>query len=67
MAAGAILQQTLTALGCKEISVYFVTKGENIHMPAASAALQELEPQSLIVLDQGQLQMAVKPCATPSR
>ena len=69
MAAGAILHQSLAALGCKEIRVYFLPKGENIHTPAASAALQELEPQSLIVLDQVLLHMdaqAVKPCATPS-
>ena len=40
-------------------------KGENIDTPDSSAALQELEPESVIVLDQVLLHMAAQAVQHP--
>ncbi|KZM21339.1 uncharacterized protein EKO05_0008861 [Ascochyta rabiei] len=55
LSSGAVLHHTLTSLGLSPdlISVYFPPKGSNVHDDATKAALTELSPAYVFVLDQG--------------
>ncbi|KAF2744321.1 DHH phosphoesterase [Sporormia fimetaria CBS 119925] len=55
LSSGAILHHTLTTLGLskKQISIYLLPKGANIHDETARTALSALNPAYVFVLDQG--------------
>ncbi|KAK1783208.1 DHH phosphoesterase [Copromyces sp. CBS 386.78] len=55
LASGSILQQTLVLLGLPSslITTHLVQRGNNIHDPSERAAMADLSPSYVFVLDQG--------------